>query len=875
MRVCLLVLVAGGMVVGRAAHATPYTVAPAAIDFGPIDVQGPPAVRTVTLTNTSSSGLDVGAVTSAGATAFTFSAAPAVHLAAGASETVTLWYAPAAEQEDTASLVFPVGTTPVTVTIAGHGIDRHIAVTAPAFPDTYRNPGDMAPVRAVTLANTGEASLAITSIALTGGPIWQLLDADPVDIPGGTSYDVLVRFTPTAIGAAPAGSLTITDDDTAQPAITIPLTGNGVTRAVQMGPPVIDLGYTGLGVPIRLSERAPDAPLAIANNDETSFSVQALTIDNPAFAITTTDGLPTQGLALPVGTSAPLDVTFIASAPGDYATTATLFLDQDPDAQATVLIKAHAEYIDAQGGGGCSAGGDAGLGVVLAAVLLVLRRRRLALLVAPAIASADPPRNLDISVFDPTPTTAGTGFQLLSPDIGQPGDLVASALLTYANHPLVLVSPQAEDVAIANRMTLVVGGAYAVNERLELGAHLPLMIQNGEVVDPTMAAGTPAISGDARGNLTLHAKVLLAAGLGALATLELPTASDDRFAGTGHAEARLLALSAFPIAPGLSVTFDFGAVLRGETRFANITERSAAAWGAGASYVVQRGLSVTAELFGELVPGGKRDTMNQASLLATTELLAGVRYSLDPTLALGAAIGRGVINGPGAPAFRGVLTLTFSPRLGEAPPPPVHIASPTEDSDHDGILDVRDRCPALAEDKDGFEDDDGCPDPDNDGDLVPDARDKCPNAPEDADGYDDADGCPDVDNDHDGIPDARDACPAQPETINGFDDDDGCPDQGEPAVTIQPDRLELRTPVKFTGAAISEGQNVLGQVGAQLRAHDEVTVLRILVHAPDALLAQRRADAVREWLVQWGVPAKRLEARGAGGDEALDLLVVH
>ena len=46
------------------------------------------------------------------------------------------------------------------------------------------------------------------------------------------------------------------------------------------------------------------------------------------------------------------------------------------------------------------------------------------------------------------------------------------------------------------------------------------------------------------------------------------------------------------------------------------------------------------------------------------------------------------------------------------------------DTDGDGIPDIRDLCPTLPEDKDGFQDEDGCPDLDNDGDGIPDANDK-------------------------------------------------------------------------------------------------------------------------------------------------------
>jgi outer membrane protein OmpA-like peptidoglycan-associated protein len=99
-----------------------------------------------------------------------------------------------------------------------------------------------------------------------------------------------------------------------------------------------------------------------------------------------------------------------------------------------------------------------------------------------------------------------------------------------------------------------------------------------------------------------------------------------------------------------------------------------------------------------------------------------------------------------------------------------------QDSDRDDIPDNSDKCPAAAEDRDGFEDQDGCPDLDNDRDGIPDALDKCPDRPEEADGFEDQDGCPDLDNDHDGIPDLADHCVNTPEDMDGFDDKDGCPD---------------------------------------------------------------------------------------------------
>jgi OOP family OmpA-OmpF porin len=100
-----------------------------------------------------------------------------------------------------------------------------------------------------------------------------------------------------------------------------------------------------------------------------------------------------------------------------------------------------------------------------------------------------------------------------------------------------------------------------------------------------------------------------------------------------------------------------------------------------------------------------------------------------------------------------------------------------QDPDKDGVLGDQDQCPSLPEDRDGFQDDDGCPDFDNDGDGIYDSQDKCPDEAEDFDGFEDKDGCLDRDNDGDGIPDSADVCPNNPETVNDYKDEDGCPDE--------------------------------------------------------------------------------------------------
>jgi len=252
--------------------------------------------------------------------------------------------------------------------------------------------------------------------------------------------------------------------------------------------------------------------------------------------------------------------------------------------------------------------------------------------------------------------------------------------------------------------------------------------------------------------------------------------------------------------------------------------------------------------------------------------------------------------------FEGLLGLytTFGGEE-EAPEEPA-------DADGDGIAGDADKCPTEAEDKDGFEDENGCPDPDNDGDGVADASDKCaneaetmnqiddgdgcpekdedqdglvgtadecPSEPEDKDNFEDENGCPDPDNDADGVADANDKCPAESESANGFQDEDGCPDDLPADVkkftgAIKGINFRLNS-AKLTGGS----SRILNGAVKVLQAYPELRV-EIAGHTDNTgdaeknrVLSQERADSVKNYLVSKGIPAERLEAKGYGPDKPL------
>jgi OOP family OmpA-OmpF porin len=154
---------------------------------------------------------------------------------------------------------------------------------------------------------------------------------------------------------------------------------------------------------------------------------------------------------------------------------------------------------------------------------------------------------------------------------------------------------------------------------------------------------------------------------------------------------------------------------------------------------------------------------------------------------------------------------------------------------------------------------------DRDGDGIPDDVDKCPDEPEDKDGFQDADGCPDPDNDNDGIPDVADKCPNDAETKNGYQDEDGCPDQ---------------IIAELTGIGFELDSAKLDRVSTPLLDHaveimtaNPTITVEISGHTSsegDANrnldLSLRRAEAVKAYLVAHGVAPARLMTVGHGAD---------
>ena len=511
---------------------------------------------------------------------------------------------------------------------------------------------------------------------------------------------------------------------------------------------------------------------------------------------------------------------------------------------------------------------------------------------------------------------------------------VAGLHFGFVGSPLV-VSTQGVDSAsdgpVSRRLRLDLTVGLGLLERFAVSLQLPFILdQAGEV--PAALGGDGELPGGGLGDLRLglRGQVFSGAGFGLAVGLDVhaPTGVADGWASAGGFRLSPSLIADWYAPSGLGIAVNLGWRLVPEHRAFNHVADDAFAWAVGLVLPtpVQR-LDARASLMGQVqvadavdpnATDRNLDADDPIELVFALGLGVGPRLEADRALLwpfrveLGA--GAGLTSGVGAPQWRAFLGVTWSPAsvgardsdgdgLDDRVDPCPEQAEdkdgfqdedgcPEPDNDGDGVPDALDggadasgfgRCRDETEDKDGFQDEDGCPDPDNDGDGVNDASDGCRDEAEDKDGFQDEDGCPDPDNDGDGIPDTADGafdgtgfgrCRDQAETVNGYRDGDGCPDVEPRFVKVEMTRLSLAEKVFFEpnrSQVKAQSEPLLAELAQVLMDNPELTRVRVEVHT-DLLgdpghndrLSQARASVIVDFLVARGVARERLEGEGLG-----------
>jgi outer membrane protein OmpA-like peptidoglycan-associated protein len=183
------------------------------------------------------------------------------------------------------------------------------------------------------------------------------------------------------------------------------------------------------------------------------------------------------------------------------------------------------------------------------------------------------------------------------------------------------------------------------------------------------------------------------------------------------------------------------------------------------------------------------------------------------------------------------------------------------DTDNDGIFDYLDDCPTEA----GPEENRGCPWPDTDEDGLLDKDDRCPyNA-----GPPENDGCPYTDTDGDGVIDKEDECVNTPGPV----ENKGCPEVDEEIIKRAFDNLNFET---AKAVILETSYESLEDLANYLIENPEFRI-KIAGHTDsqgaeqsNLILSKKRAEAVRDFLVQRGVATERIIVQYFGETKPID-----
>jgi hypothetical protein len=340
-------------------------------------------------------------------------------------------------------------------------------------------------------------------------------------------------------------------------------------------------------------------------------------------------------------------------------------------------------------------------------------------------------RNLDVQRFRPAFDDAGfiglDGTRTLPPY-----RLAFTLFLDLAIDPLAYELDGDEYVPIEERFVMHLAAEVGLFGRLNAALYLPMILHQQGQSAPTLDEGELASFAVGDPEIALRYRFLGVnmadrdaprdgPGLALQLTASLPIGTDDAFASDGAVETEAALLADFQL-----LEAGAGASLGWRHHFAD-----APSGGLPKSDELTFAVALKLPLppLPILIPVLEfRGATSFEPRTTALELALGANWKLgDVMLTLAGSVG--LDDGYGTPDGRVVLGVRWSPS--------------DSDKDADGLSDGDDQCPYLAEDVDGFNDADGCPDPDNDNDLVPDLDDRCPSEQAEEGRDEDEDGCTD------------------------------------------------------------------------------------------------------------------------------------
>ena len=285
---------------------------------------GTSAQRTLTLTNTGNSALSLSGFSLAGSAGFSLSPAssPAT-LAAAASASWTVTFAPVSTGAASATVSFATSAGTVSAALSGAGVFPAAVLSPSAIAFGSRRLGAAPASSAITLANAGTDTLGVSGLDVSGAGFTVSPASGTASLGAGASALWTVSFGPTAAGPA-SGSVTFHTDDGDR---TVSLTGTGLAPQVSASASSLAFGSQRQGVP----SAALVLTLSNAGNDALAVTSAALSGANAADYTV----LPPASSSVPAGGAASWQVVFRPLHTG--ASAATLLFTTDAGSASVAL----------------------------------------------------------------------------------------------------------------------------------------------------------------------------------------------------------------------------------------------------------------------------------------------------------------------------------------------------------------------------------------------------------------------------------------------------------------------------------------------------------------------------------------------------------
>ena len=300
------------------------SLSPTGLTFGSQNVGSTSAAQTITLSNTGNAALSISSIALTGADPADFAETNTCgsSVAIGANCTISVTFKPPAAGSLTAAVTLTDNASSGTQSVSLSGTGASTAPSASLSPSSLafgsQTVGSTSTAQTITLSNTGNGALSISSIALTG--------ADPGDfaqtntcgssVAAGANCTISVTFKPPAAGTLTA-AVTLTDNaSSGTQSVSLSGTGASTAPSASLSPTNLTFGSQTVGS----TSAAQTITLSNTGNASLSLSSIALTGTDPGdFAQTNTCGS-----SVAAGANCTISVTFKPPATGSLTAAVTL-----------------------------------------------------------------------------------------------------------------------------------------------------------------------------------------------------------------------------------------------------------------------------------------------------------------------------------------------------------------------------------------------------------------------------------------------------------------------------------------------------------------------------------------------------------------------